>query len=365
MMGSGLLAMKSEGKASGLHSDSVEDHGSAGPSCLMVTGGAGFIGTNFVRYVLAHHPDTHIVVYDLLTYAAKMDNLHGLIPDRIDMVHADICDVGSVDRAIRQHHVDAIVHFAAESHNDNSIQDPGPFIRTNLYGTYVLLEAARRHDLRFHQVSTDEVFGDLDFGDPRRFTETSPYRPSSPYSATKAGADHLARAWWRTYGTRMTISNCSNNYGPYQHIEKFIPRQITNILSGIRPRIYGQGQAIRDWIHVEDDCRAIWSILVHGTPGSTYLIGADGELSNMEVLRMILHLMGRGVDEFDLVADRPGGDRRYAIDAGKIRRDLGWQPLHRDFEQGLAETIDWYSRHRKWWAGDKQAVEARYREQGH
>ena len=365
MMGNGPLTMKNESKASGLRSGSVEDYELAGPSCLMVTGGAGFIGTNFVRYVLAHHPDTHIVVYDLLTYAAKIDNLHGLIPDRIDMVHADICDVESVDRAIRQHHVDAIVHFAAESHNDNSIQDPEPFIRTNLYGTYVLLEAARRHDLRFHQVSTDEVFGDLDFGDPRRFTETSPYRPSSPYSATKAGADHLARAWWRTYGTRVTISNCSNNYGPYQHIEKFIPRQITNILSGIRPRIYGQGRAIRDWIHVEDDCRAIWSILVHGTPGSTYLIGADGELSNMEVLRMILHLMGCGADEFDLVADRPGGDRRYAIDAGKIRRDLGWRPLHRDFEQGLAETIDWYSRHRKWWEGDKQAVEARYRKQGH
>lgn len=335
------------------------------PRCLMVTGGAGFIGTNFVRYVLSHHPTTHLVVYDLLTYAGKAENLRGLDTRRFDFVQADICDSMAVEDAISWFGVDSVVHFAAESHNDNSIQDPDPFIRTNLYGTYVLLQAARRHDLRFHQISTDEVFGDLSLDDPRRFNESSPYRPSSPYSATKAGADHLARAWWRTYGTRVTVSNCSNNYGPYQHIEKFIPRQITNLLSGMRPKLYGNGQAVRDWIHVEDDCRAIWAILTRGTPGCTYLVGADGEMSNVEVLRLILRLMGRPEDEYDLVADRPGGDRRYAIDAGRIRRDLGWQPLRRDFTRGLAATIDWYKTHEDWWKPDKAAVEKRYRVQGH
>lgn len=337
----------------------------AEPKCLMVTGGAGFIGSNFVRYVLDRHPETHVVVYDLLTYAGKLENLRDLDLRQYDFIHADVCDSQAVDQAIRGYGVDAIVHFAAESHNDNSIQNADPFIRTNLYGTYVLLQAAHKYDLRFHQVSTDEVYGDLALDDPRRFTEASPYRPSSPYSATKAGADHLVRAWWRTYGTRVTISNCSNNYGPYQHIEKFIPRQITNILTGIRPCLYGAGEAVRDWIHVEDDCSAIWAILTSGHPGRTYLIGADGEAGNLYVLRTILRLMGRPEDEYDMVVDRPGGDRRYAIDAGRIRQELGWRPVHRDFVRGLATTIDWYRDHQDWWRPDKAAVEEKYRAQGH
>ena len=218
---------------------------------------------------------------------------------------------------------DAIVHFAAESHNDNSIANPEPFIRTNVEGTMRLLEAARKHDVRFHHISTDEVYGDLALDDPARFTEDTPYRPSSPYSASKASSDHLVRAWVRTYGLRATISNCSNNYGPYQHVEKFIPRQITSIMEGARPKLYGTGENVRDWIHTEDHSRAVWAILTRGRIGETYLIGADGEMSNIAVLRMILQLMGQPEDAFDWVRDRPGHDRRYAIDASKLRAELG------------------------------------------
>ena len=274
----------------------------------------------------------------------------------------DICDVALVDRLIAD--ADAVVHFAAESHNDNAIANPEPFLETNVQGTYVLLEACRRHRVRFHHVSTDEVYGDLALDDPARFTEDTPYRPSSPYSSTKASSDLLVRAWYRTYGVPVTISNCSNNYGPYQHIEKFIPRQITNILCGLRPKLYGDGRNVRDWIHTEDHSSAVWEILMHGRFGETYLIGADGEHSNIEVLRTILERMEKDPDDFDWVRDRPGHDRRYAIDASKLRRELDWHPLHTDFSRGLDATIAWYREHEEWWLGEKAATERRYQVQG-
>ena len=332
------------------------------PRNILVTGRCGFIGANFVRYVARNHPHAHITVLDKLTYAGNPENIAGLPPSQVDLVVGDICDVALLERIVPGH--DAIVHFAAESHNDNSIANPEPFIRTNVEGTMRLLEAARQHDVRFHHISTDEVYGDLALDDPARFTEDTPYRPSSPYSASKASSDHLVRAWVRTYGLRATISNCSNNYGPYQHVEKFIPRQITSIMEGARPKLYGTGENVRDWIHTEDHSRAVWAILTRGRIGETYLIGADGEMSNITVLRMILQLMGQPEDAFDWVRDRPGHDRRYAIDASKLRAELGWSPMHTDFASGLRNVIDWYAEHRDWWASAKEATEARYRAQG-
>ena len=332
------------------------------PKHIIVTGGAGFIGSNFVHWVAENQPDVHITVLDALTYAGNRANLDGVPADRMDFVHGDICDAELVDRLFAE--ADACVHFAAESHNDNSIADPAPFVRTNVEGTFTLLEAARAHGTRFHHISTDEVYGDLALDDPARFTESTPYRPSSPYSSTKASSDMLVRAWHRTYGVAATISNCSNNYGPRQHIEKFIPRQITNILSGIRPKLYGDGKNVRDWIHTSDHSSAVWAVLTRGVPGQTYLVGADGERSNIDVLRAILACMGRAADDFDWVRDRPGHDRRYAIDATKIRRELGWQPAHTDFAGGLQDTIAWYADNRAWWEGAKAATEAKYAAQG-
>ena len=332
------------------------------PRNILVTGGCGFIGANFVRYVARNHPHAHITVLDKLTYAGNPENIAGLPSSQVDLVVGDICDVALLERIVPGH--DAIVHFAAESHNDNSIANPEPFIRTNVEGTMRLLEAARQHDVRFPHISTDEVYGDLALDDPARFTEDTPYCPSSPYSASKASSDHLVRAWVRTYGLRATISNCSNNYGPYQHVEKFIPRQITSIMEGARPKLYGTGENVRDWIHTEDHSRAVWAILTRGRIGETYLIGADGEMSNIAVLRMILQLMGQPEDAFDWVRDRPGHDRRYAIDASKLRAELGWSPMHTDFASGLRNVIDWYAEHRDWWAPAKEATEARYRAQG-
>lgn len=376
-------------------------------SNIIVTGGCGFIGSNFVRYVVANHPEVHITVLDKLTYAGNKENLAGLLPDgdplslpieghlqaeealrdagaaavegvlpcegfpsakgasaaadpksssshpqpKVDLVIGDICDRALLDQIVPGH--DAIVHFAAESHNDNSIANPEPFLKTNVEGTFCLLEVCRKYDVRFHLVSTDEVYGDLPLDSSARFTEQTPYNPSSPYSATKAASDMLVRAWVRTYGVRATISNCSNNYGPYQHIEKFIPRQITNILRGIEPTLYGNGKNVRDWIHVDDHSSAVWTILTLGRVGETYLIGANGERSNIDVLRSILKLMEKGEDDFAWVRDRPGHDRRYAIDASKLRHELGWQPEHTDFEQGLAQTIQWYVDHEDWWMSTK------------
>lgn len=332
------------------------------PKRIIVTGGAGFIGSNFVHWVIDHQPDVHVTVLDALTYAGNKENLSGIAQDRMDFVHGDICDQELVDSLFST--TDAVIHFAAESHNDNSIADPAPFIRTNVQGTYQLLEAARKHGVRFHHISTDEVYGDLALDDPGRFTEETPYRPSSPYSSTKAASDMLVRAWYRTYGVAVTISNCSNNYGPRQHIEKFIPRQITNVLCGMRPKLYGDGLNVRDWIHTEDHSSAVWAILTRGVIGETYLIGADGERTNIDVLRDILVAMNCEKDDFDWVRDRPGHDRRYAIDSSKLQRELGWKPLHTNFSEGLVTTIAWYHDNKDWWYSAKKATETKYAAQG-
>lgn len=332
------------------------------PTNIIVTGGCGFIGSNFVHYVVREHPGVRVTVLDKLTYAGNPENIAGLPDDRVELVVGDICDRALLDELVPG--LDAIVHYAAESHNDNSIADPEPFLRTNVEGTYALLEAARKHGARYHHVSTDEVYGDLALDDPARFTEETPYRPSSPYSSTKAASDLLVRAWHRTFGVRATISNCSNNYGPYQHVEKFIPRQITNLIDGVRPKLYGDGLNVRDWIHTEDHSSAVWAVLTRGRIGETYLIGADGERSNVDVLREILRAFGRDEDDFDRVRDRPGHDRRYAIDSTKLRRELGWEPKHTDFAEGLAETIEWYRENETWWRPAKEATERRYAAQG-
>lgn len=329
---------------------------------IVVTGGAGFIGSNFVHWVVNHQPDVHVTVLDALTYAGNLENLAGLPTERVEFVHGNICDAAVVGRLFANQ--DACVHFAAESHNDNSIADPLPFLKTNVEGTYTLLQAARDAGIRLHHISTDEVYGDLALDDPARFTEKTPYKPSSPYSSTKAASDLLVRAWCRTYGVKATISNCSNNYGPRQHIEKFIPRQITNILSGRRPKLYGDGKNVRDWIHVDDHSSAVWEILTRGRIGETYLIGADGERNNLDVLRTILVAMGKQPDDFDWVRDRPGHDRRYAIDHSKLSTELGWQATHSDFMKGLQQTIDWYRANEAWWRSAKEAVENKYSKQG-
>lgn len=329
---------------------------------IIVTGGCGFIGSNFVHYVVNNHPEVHVTVLDKLTYAGNKENIAGLPSDRVEIVVGDICDKELLDKLVPGH--DAIVHYAAESHNDNSIANPEPFLKTNVEGTYCLLEACRKYGIRYHHVSTDEVYGDLALDDPVRFTEETPYNPSSPYSSTKAASDMLVRAWTRTYGLKTTISNCSNNYGPYQHIEKFIPRQITNIICGIKPKLYGDGLNVRDWIHTEDHSSAVWTILTKGKLGETYLIGADGEKNNIDVLHAILKGMGKDENDFDWVKDRPGHDRRYAIDSTKLRTELGWQPQHTNFEEGLAQTIQWYKDNEAWWLPVKEATEAKYAKQG-
>ncbi|MCD4533765.1 dTDP-glucose 4,6-dehydratase [Nocardioides sp. cx-169] len=328
---------------------------------VLVTGGAGFIGSNFVHH-LVRETDARVTVLDKLTYAASRESLEGLPADRVELVVGDVADGELVDGLVAD--ADAVVHFAAESHNDNSLTEPGPFIQTNIVGTFQILEAARRHDTRLHHISTDEVYGDLELDDPQRFTEATPYNPSSPYSAAKAGSDHLVRAWVRSFGVRATISNCSNNYGPWQHIEKFIPRQITNVIDGDRPKVYGNGTNVRDWIHAQDHSAAVWLILQQGRIGETYLIGADGERNNLQVVRSILAHFGRPADDFDLVTDRAGHDLRYAIDSSKLRDELGWSPVYSDFEGGLARTIEWYQEHEDWWRPHKQTTEAFYAAKG-
>jgi len=327
---------------------------------LLVTGGAGFIGSNFVQYVFRERPDWHVTIFDSLTYAGNINNIAGFDEKRSQFIRGDICDESAIDSAVGN--CDIVIHFAAETHVDNSLQLPWPFIHTNLIGTYQLLQAARKHNKRFHHVSTDEVYGDLRLTDPK-FNEQTAYNPSSPYSATKAGSDHLVRAWIRSYGVLATISNCSNNYGPYQHIEKFIPRQITNILSGIRPKLYGNGQNVRDWIHVEDDCAAILLIIEKGKIGETYLIGSNGEETNLTVMKTILELMDQPENAYDHVDDRPGHDMRYAINATKLRNELGWQPKYIDLREGLRATIEWYSANQNWWKTEKDKIEAKYAKQ--
>lgn len=324
---------------------------------LLVTGGAGFIGANFVHQTVRERPDVRVTVLDALTYAGDRSSLAG-VAGQITFVEGSITDAALVDSLVAQ--ADLVVHFAAESHNDNSLADPSPFVQTNLVGTFTLLEAVRRHAVRFHHISTDEVYGDLELDDAAKFTPTTPYNPSSPYSSTKAGSDLLVRAWVRSFGVQATISNCSNNYGPYQHVEKFIPRQITNLIDGLRPRLYGAGLNVRDWIHVEDHNTAVWAICERGRVGETYLIGADGETSNLQVVRSLLEIFGRDPDDFDHVTDRPGHDLRYAIDATKLRDELGWTPRFTDFRSGLEATVDWYRRNEDWWRPHKAAVEAKY-----
>jgi len=332
---------------------------------MLITGGAGFIGANFVHYTVKNRPEYDVTVIDKLTYAGNQTSLEP-VADKITFVQGDICDRDLMDKLVGE--TDIVVHFAAESHNDNSLRDPWPFIQTNIVGTVTILEAVRKHGKRLHHISTDEVFGDLELDDPNRFKETTPYNPSSPYSASKASSDHLVRAWVRSFGLKATISNCANNYGPYQHIEKFIPRQITNVLSDIKPKLYGEGKNVRDWIHVDDHNSAVHIILDKGEMGETYIIGADNDhTSNKMVIEMILELMGKPKDWYEHVTDRPGHDMRYAMDSTRLRTELGWQPQYTDtngMKEGLKQTIQWYTDNRSWWQSQKDAVEAAYAKQG-
>lgn len=328
---------------------------------LIVTGGAGFIGASFVHYTLHSKPDYEVTVLDALTYAGNRDSLRPA-GDSVRFVHGDICDPELVDRLVRES--DLVVHFAAESHVDNSLADPEPFIRTNLIGTYTILEAVRRHGKRLHHISTDEVFGDLALDTDEKFTESTAYDPSSPYSATKAGSDMLVRAWVRSFGVQATLSNCANNYGPYQHVEKFLPRQITNVLTGRKPRLYGQGANVREWTHVDDHNAAVHLILEHGRAGETYLIGSGDERSNRQIIHDLLEVMSLPADYFEYVPDRPGHDLRYSNDSTKIRSELGWQPRYESFRDGLATTVDWYRQNEWWWKSHKEAAEERYAKLG-
>jgi len=330
---------------------------------LLVTGGCGFIGANFIRYLLESEEadfQGRVVNVDKLTYAGNPENLEGFEKrhgGRYAFVQGDICDRKTMAAVFQDFGIDAVCHFAAESHVDRSIVSPDAFIRTNLEGTFVLLELARRHQdrlQRFHHISTDEVYGSLPASG--FFTEQTPYDPSSPYSASKAGSDHLVRAYHRTYGLCATISNCSNNYGPYQFPEKLIPLTILNALEGAPLPVYGDGKHVRDWLFVTDHCRAVWSVMLHGRPGETYNIGGRCEMQNIDVVRMICDLLDRKRPDGDIgprheriryVADRPGHDRRYAIDCGKLQRELQWQPQE-TFASGLEKTVDWYLRHRQW-----------------
>lgn len=328
---------------------------------LLITGGAGFIGANFVHYTLANHPEHQVTVIDKLTYAGNPDNLESVL-NKIEFITGDICDRDLMDDLVSKN--DIVVHFAAESHNDNSLRDPWPFINTNIVGTYTILEAIRKHDKRLHHISTDEVYGDLELDDPAKFTETTPYNASSPYSSSKASSDLLVKAWIRSFGIKATLSNCSNNYGPMQHIEKMIPRQVTNILTGIKPKLYGTGEQVRDWIHVDDHNSAVHAILEKGKLGELYLIGADGEQNNKYIFETLLELMCKPKDWYEHVNDRPGHDQRYAIDSAKLRTELGWKPKYTNLREGLQATIDWYTANEAWWKADKAKVEAAYTAQG-
>jgi dTDP-glucose 4,6-dehydratase len=337
---------------------------------ILVTGGAGFIGSNFVHYLLRMEPDVRVINLDVLSYAGSHENLKDLPdPARHTFVQGNICDRSLVENLFEKHSVDGIVHFAAETHVDRSIVDPGPFIETNVRGTYVLLEVARKvwlekwglspaeasQRVRFHHVSTDEVYGMLLPGDPP-FSEQTPYAPNSPYAATKAASDHLVRSYGHTYGLPYTITNCTNNYGPFQFPEKLIPLMVSNALEGRPLPVYGDGQQIRDWLYVEDHCEAIWLVVQQGKPGETYGIGGGNQPPNLVVVETLCEIL----DEcrpgspyapheqlITFVADRPGHDRRYAMDISKIRRDLGWQPCN-DLTSGLMRTVEWYLGHPEW-----------------
>lgn len=337
---------------------------------ILVTGGAGFIGANFVNFVLKAEPEVKIVNLDALTYAGSLENLKTLPdPSRHHFIRGDICDRPLVDRLLREYEIDTIVHFAAETHVDRSILGPEQFIQTNIVGTYTLLEAAKGYwlegqtkpctqpgkDIRFHHISTDEVFGSLEPDDPP-FSETTPYAPNSPYAASKAASDHLVRSYGQTYGLPITITSCSNNYGPYQFPEKLIPLMVINALQGKPLPIYGDGQQIRDWLYVEDHCEAIWLVLHHGKRGETYNIGGGNQPTNLDVVETLCEIMDELLPESDqiphkslmrTVPDRPGHDRRYAMDITKIQDQLGWAPRH-TYAQGLLDTVKWYLEHQDW-----------------
>ncbi len=317
---------------------------------LLITGGCGFIGSNFVRFVLDHYQPEFVTNVDALTYAGNPDNLAGVAEqysDRYEFFRADIADREAVEEIMARHKFFAVINFAAETHVDRSISSPGNFIHTNVVGTEVLLESARRHGVkRFVQISTDEVYGSL--GPEGAFTEKSPIDPSSPYSASKAGADLLALAAYKTFGQEVVVTRCSNNYGPYQFPEKLIPLMITNALADKKLPVYGDGLNVRDWIHVEDHCRAVMAVLLDGTPGEVYNVGASAEMQNIQVVELILEALGKPRDLITYVADRLGHDRRYAIDSSKIQTQLGWKPIHAP-ETGLRETIQWYLDNRPWW----------------
>jgi dTDP-glucose 4,6-dehydratase len=306
---------------------------------ILVTGGAGFIGSNFVRRTLETRPEVSVIVLDALTYAGSLENLVGL-KDKYEFVQGNILDSDLVDSLVSR--VDQAVHFAAESHNDNSLQSPKTFIETNILGTYELIQACVKHDVKFHHVSTDEVFGDLPLGGSEKFIPDTPYNPSSPYSSSKASSDLLVRAWVRSFGLKATISNCSNNFGPYQHAEKLIPRMISLIASGKKPELYGNGANVRDWIHVDDHNDGVWAILDRGVIGQTYLLGADNQRSNLQVVKALLKIMGKPEDFIEFIEDRPGHDLRYAIDASATEAELVWKPKHGNFEEKLAETVEFY-----------------------
>ncbi|MDD3301447.1 MAG: dTDP-glucose 4,6-dehydratase [Patescibacteria group bacterium] len=314
---------------------------------ILVTGGAGFIGSNFIIYWLANHPDDFVINFDALTYAGNLENLVSVSNNpHYQFIKGDITDAEAVEKAVQG--VDLIVHFAAESHVDRSIKNSGAFIRTNVEGTRVLLEAAKNNGLiRFHHVSTDEVFGALSLDAPK-FNEQTPYDPRSPYSASKASSDHLVRAYYHTYGLPITISNCSNNYGPYQFPEKLIPLFVTNLIEGKKVPVYGEGKNIRDWIHVEDHNHGVERIIEAGRIGETYCLGGGNEKTNLEITQKILSLMDKGEEMIERVTDRLGHDLRYAIDYSKAERELNWQPLI-SFEEGLVKTVEWYKNNPEWW----------------
>jgi dTDP-glucose 4,6-dehydratase len=306
---------------------------------MLVTGGAGFIGSNFVRRTIETRPDTEITVLDALTYAGNLSNLTGL-EGSYKFVQGNILDSALVGKLIQD--TDLVVHFAAESHNDNSLKSAKPFVETNINGTFELIQACVDHDVRYHHISTDEVFGDLPLNSNEKFTTETPYNPSSPYSSSKAASDLLVRAWGRSFGLKYTISNCSNNFGPYQHEEKLIPRMIKLISSGNKPELYGNGQNVRDWIHVDDHNDGVWAILDRGQVGKTYLLGANNERSNLQVVKSLLEIFGKPTDWIDFITDRPGHDLRYAIDASATTTELGWEPKQGNFEQRLAEVVPYY-----------------------
>lgn len=320
---------------------------------LLVTGGAGFIGANFILYWLKQHTEDDVVNFDLLTYAGNLENLKEVEKNpHYKFVKGDICDVKMVTEAMQG--VDIVVHFAAESHVDRSISDPSVFIKTNVLGTQVLLEAAVNQNVkRFHHVSTDEVFGALELNSSSKFDESNTYDPRSPYSASKAGSDHLVRAYHHTFGLPVTITNCSNNYGPFQHPEKLIPLAITNIIEGKKVPVYGDGLYVRDWLYVEDHCRAIDMVLEKGKIGETYCVGGmANDISNIGIVKKILALMDKNESSIEFVKDRPGHDRRYSVDWTKIKTELGWTPLH-DFDTYLTQTVQWYKSHQDWWQNIK------------